>query len=45
LSVRERFKGLRDFHKVSGLEEEREFVEKSLQTLEPEVIEPAALKQ
>ncbi len=32
--VRERFRGLRDFHKVSGLEHEREFVEGSLKALE-----------
>ncbi len=31
--VRERFRGLRDFHKVSGLALEREFIEKSLEAL------------
>ncbi len=32
--VRERFHGLRDFHRVSGLEAEREFVEQSLKALD-----------
>ncbi len=32
--VAERFRGLRDFHKVSGLESERAFIEKSLAALE-----------
>ncbi len=32
--VRERFRGLRDFHKVSGLEGERVFIEKSLSALD-----------
>ena len=32
--VAERFRGLRDFHKVSGLESERLFIEKSLAAIE-----------
>lgn len=32
--LRERFNGLRDFHRVSGLEAERTFIEKSLKALE-----------
>ena len=32
--VAERFRGLRDFHKVSGLEAERTFIEQSLKALE-----------